>query len=152
MSDTEITKAMAELTAYRTDDWPLSRDKSVQAQLQCLRANYPNNSPWNIEPFRPYVNAQQMSKVRCNPYGVPDEEPEQAVQAPDSAAALAASENPEDILHRIIANYENIRTADNPCLEDKTGNPRGHYYCSGVLVRTVDYRYDPWSIAQAPKR
>ncbi|WP_166650572.1 DUF2599 domain-containing protein [Pseudomonas graminis] len=147
MSDTEITKAMAELTAYRTDDWPLSRDKSVQAQLQCLRANYPNNSSWNIEPFRPYVNAQQMSKVRCNPYGVPDEEPEQAVQAPDSAAALAASENPEDILHRIIANYENIRTADSPCLEDKTGNPRGHYYCSGVLVRTVDYRYDPWSIS-----
>lgn len=147
MSDTEITKAMAELTAYRTDDWPLSRDKSVQAQLQCLRANYPNNSAWNIEPFRPYVNAQQMNKARCNPYGVPDEEPQQTVQAPDSAAALAASEKPEDILHRIIANYGDIRTANNPCLENKTSNLRGHYYCSGVLVRTVDDKFDPWSIS-----
>lgn len=156
MSSTDISQAMKELTAYRNSDWDTSRDNSVAAQMRCLRGRYPDNDSWKIEPFRPYLSDMDTDKASCNPYGVPDlvvaeptpapsPSPTSPTTTPTPGVPPSSTETPQEILERITKNFNSQRTASNPCLEQTTGNKRGHYYCSGVLARTVgSVNYYPW--------
>ncbi|QXI40651.1 DUF2599 domain-containing protein [Pseudomonas xantholysinigenes] len=40
---------------------------SMRAQVECLVSNYPGKSEWNLEPFRPTVNPDEMKRSGCNP-------------------------------------------------------------------------------------
>lgn len=63
-----------------------------------------------------------------------------ATSAPITPAAQL--QKPEQVLADVIKNY-NETTTD--CREYGTNKPRGHYYCSGVLARTVDNgNFNPW--------
>ncbi len=41
---------------------------SMQAQIRCLKVNFPNKSVLNLEPFRPTVSDQQARAAGCNPF------------------------------------------------------------------------------------
>ena len=54
----------------------------------------------------------------------------------------AQLQKPAQVLADVIKNYNETTTR---CLEYGSGRDRGHYYCSGVLVRTVDDgNFKPW--------
>lgn len=58
------------------------------------------------------------------------------------AELLAPALSPEQTVKRINDNYNRIK---NDCKEVGTGQPRGHYYCSGVSIRMVnDGPFNPW--------
>lgn len=40
---------------------------SMRAQLQCLAVRHPDNSEWQLEPWRPALSATDMQKANCNP-------------------------------------------------------------------------------------
>lgn len=62
-----------------------------------------------------------------------------AISAPGIAAQL---QKPAVVLEAMNRNYNETQ---NNCREQGTNGPRGHYYCSGVLLRTViDGNYNPW--------
>jgi hypothetical protein len=57
-------------------------------------------------------------------------------------APRAQLQKPAEVLADVIKNYNETTTR---CLEYGSGKDRGHYYCSGVLVRTVDDgNFKPW--------
>jgi hypothetical protein len=62
----------------------------------------------------------------------------------------AQLQKPDEVLADVLKNYKETIT---DCREYGSNKPRGHYYCSGVLVRTVDdgafnpWMYSPSSIA-----
>ena len=59
--------------------------------------------------------------------------------APTPKAQL---QKPADVLADVLANYQETTTN---CREYGSDKPRGHYYCSGVLVRTVNNgAFEPW--------
>jgi hypothetical protein len=70
--------------------------------------------------------------------------------APSSNEMAVAGEHrthkavqPPDVI--LAAMNRNYNESQNNCLERGSNLPRGHYYCSGVLVRTVnDGNFDPW--------
>ena len=74
-----------------------------------------------------------------------DDRPAGAVQSTHQTQAIkpaAQLQTPGQVLAEVITNYQETTTN---CLEYGTGNPRGHYYCSGVLARTVDDgNFNPW--------
>lgn len=61
----------AELFALHGEDprWRLGERSpgSMRAQLECLLANYPARADWNLEPFRPRVDAAATRAAGCNP-------------------------------------------------------------------------------------
>ncbi|MEN8641636.1 DUF2599 domain-containing protein [Pseudomonas sichuanensis] len=145
MKVADTTKAFEEVKRFRNSSWPDAKDSSMEAQLRCLRGLYPNNDTWKIEPFRPFVNDERMNRAKCNPLGVSDEVVEEPVGP--------VSETAQDIVRRIQKSYTNIRTSDTPCLEVKTNAPRGHYYCSGTLVRGVGGSgYKPWDYSVSAEK
>lgn len=65
----------------------------------------------------------------------------------DTVAAGEQKDNkavqPPDVI--LAAMNRNYNESQNDCRERLSNLPRGHYYCSGVLVRTVnDGAFDPW--------
>lgn len=59
-----------------------------------------------------------------------------------SAAPQAQLQKPAEVLADVMKNYLETTT---DCREYGTNKPRGHYYCSGVLARTVDDGdFNPW--------
>ncbi|MDE1196264.1 MAG: DUF2599 domain-containing protein [Pseudomonas sp.] len=68
-SEAQTDAAFAELAnKYRgNSDWAVYDDTSMKRQFLCLRLQYPGNETWNLEPFRPYVSAEQAISARCNP-------------------------------------------------------------------------------------
>lgn len=40
---------------------------SMRQQLECLIDNYPGKDRWNLEPFRPTVDAEDAKRAGCNP-------------------------------------------------------------------------------------
>ena len=68
-SEAQTEAAFAELAnKYRNNsDWAVYDDTSMRRQFLCLRLQYPGNETWNLEPFRPYVSAEQAISARCNP-------------------------------------------------------------------------------------
>ncbi len=59
-------------------------------------------------------------------------------------------QKPADILEAMNRNYNESQTN---CREQGSGAARGHYYCSGVLVRTVDDgNFTPWSYSASAIR
>jgi hypothetical protein len=70
--------------------------------------------------------------------------PTQPVSPPNTAEAMpkAQLQKPAEVLAEVLKNY-NETIAD--CREFETNKARGYYYCSGVLVRTVDDGdFEPW--------
>jgi hypothetical protein len=62
-------------------------------------------------------------------------------QAP-AYAPRAQLQKPEQVLADVNNNYKETIT---DCREYGTNKPRGHYYCSGVTLRTVDDgNFNPW--------
>ncbi len=58
------------------------------------------------------------------------------------ATITAQLQKPAEVLADVLTNYKETTTN---CREYGSGKPRGHYYCSGVLVRTVDDgAFNPW--------
>jgi hypothetical protein len=54
----------------------------------------------------------------------------------------AQLQKPAEVLSEVLKNYNETITN---CREYETNKPRGHYYCSGVLARTVDDgNFNPW--------
>ncbi len=61
---------------------------------------------------------------------------------PTSAAPQSQLQKPAEVLADVMKNYLETTT---DCREYGTNRPRGHYYCSGVLARTVnDGNFNPW--------
>ncbi|WP_297842931.1 hypothetical protein [Pseudomonas sp.] len=57
--------------------------------------------------------------------------------------AIKGVQPPADVLEAMNRNYGE---SQNNCREYETSLPRGHYYCSGVLLRTVeDGNFNPWT-------
>ncbi|WP_297832335.1 DUF2599 domain-containing protein [Pseudomonas sp.] len=137
-SPAQADAAFDELTARFREKgkWGAYNDDSMKLQFLCLRQNYPNNATWNIEPIRPYVSAEEETRTRCNPYQTD-----------------IPVETPQQIVERINKNYNQKHSSNNPCKEDKSGNLRGHYYCDGVTLRTVDDgKFTPWSYSPNAKK
>jgi hypothetical protein len=60
-----------------------------------------------------------------------------------TAAQSVQLQTPNEIIETLNRLYN---TSYNDCREPATGLPRGHYYCSGVIIRgTTDGDYAPWS-------
>ncbi|MCD5980960.1 hypothetical protein [Pseudomonas quasicaspiana] len=79
------------------------------------------NQPLSVEPPMPSLSEMAVTEGHNT---------NRAVQPPDVILA---------------AMNRNYNENQNNCLERGSNLPRGHYYCSGVLVRTVnDGAFDPW--------
>ncbi|MEB0168977.1 hypothetical protein QN389_17840, partial [Pseudomonas sp. CCC4.4] len=65
------------------------------------------------------------------------------LQQEQKPQAIKGVQPPADVLEAMNRNYGE---SQNNCREYGTSLPRGHYYCSGVLLRTVDDgNFDPWT-------
>uniref|UniRef100_UPI00262B2FC9 DUF2599 domain-containing protein n=1 Tax=Pseudomonas sp. TaxID=306 RepID=UPI00262B2FC9 len=69
MTAKQTDAAFAELSNKYRDQakWSPESDNSMRRQFLCLRLMYSDNPTWNIEPFRPYVSAEQAKATKCNP-------------------------------------------------------------------------------------
>jgi hypothetical protein len=78
---------------------------------------------------------QQSARVETS---TPLDAPTQAI----TIAPRSQLQKPAEVLADVTKNYTEATT---DCREYGTGKARGHYYCSGVLVRTVDDgNFNPW--------
>lgn len=66
-----------------------------------------------------------------------------ACSSTQTVTPYAQLQKPDVVLAEVLKNYNETTTN---CREYGTGNARGHYYCSGVLARTVDDgNFNPWA-------